>query len=252
MRRASWPAASKRAGMGTKGLRLAWPASASTLPLPLPERGLARVWPRPWWAQKGLGSEPAWMTAPQRLPTSVALSKATLPGTPPMDSDTSLGPSQAHSGVSPQKAWEAPTSGWGELAAGHLPLVTAPLALWSASPRPARHSPGRHSSSGRPRRSRRSLSPAVSRPRALTQRWAVGYGPVWPASPLSLAKTLAAACPCLRHVSASSSSRLSMVALKGSSVGLDGPRPCGSLGGGSPTSRYLLAVGSETSRVLAI
>lgn len=83
MRRASWPAASKRAGMGTKGLRLAWPASASTLPLPLPERGLARVWPRPWWAQKGLGSEPAWMTAPKRLPTSVALSKATLPGTPP-------------------------------------------------------------------------------------------------------------------------------------------------------------------------
>lgn len=41
--------------------------------------------------------------SPTRLPTPVALSKTSLGGTPPQNSNTALRPSQTHSEVSPQK-----------------------------------------------------------------------------------------------------------------------------------------------------
>lgn len=45
--------------------------------------------------------------SPIRLPTPVALSKTSLAGTPPQNSNTAPRPSQTHSEVSPQKHCEA-------------------------------------------------------------------------------------------------------------------------------------------------
>ena len=108
-------ATSWKDGTGTEG-SLPWqPTLFSTLPLSFPEQGLARAWSSPWCAAKRRKGSETLTVSPTRRPTSVALSKTALLGTPPMDSRTLRSPWQTHSAVSPQKTCVRPTSGCGKL-----------------------------------------------------------------------------------------------------------------------------------------
>jgi hypothetical protein len=124
-------ATSWRDGTGTEG-SLPWqPALSSTLPLSLPEWGLARAWPGPQCAAKRRKGPETLTVSPTRRPTSVASSRTALRGTPPMSSRTLRGPWQTHSASSPQKAWASPTLECGRVMARHLPPVVAPRATSS-------------------------------------------------------------------------------------------------------------------------
>ena len=103
-----------------------------------------------------------------RLPTSVALSKTALLGTPPTNSKTLRRPWQTHSDVSPQNTWVSPTLACGKLTVRYLPRRVTPLTLKSASPKSTWHSPGSHESCRYPRASLASRSSAICAFRRLT------------------------------------------------------------------------------------
>ena len=100
--------------------------------------------------------------APTLLPTSVALSKTALLGTPPTNSKTLSSPWQTHSDVSPQKTCVSPTLECGKVTVRYLPLVSTPRTLKSASPKSTCTSPGSQLRARKPSASLRSRSRAIS------------------------------------------------------------------------------------------
>ena len=179
--RASW-----NDGTGTNRFLLRQPTLFSTLPFSLPEQGLAKAWSSPQRAAKRRKGPDVLASPPTRPPTSAALSKAALPGTPPTNPRTLRGPWQTHSAVSPRKTWVSPTLECGKVTVRYLPLVTTPRTLESASPKSTWTSPGGHLGVRNPSASLRSRSRAISSRRRLAWRRAVGRLPAWPSSSRSL------------------------------------------------------------------
>lgn len=160
--RASW-----NDGTGTNRFLLWQPTLFSTLPFSLPEQRLAKAWSSPWWAVRRRKSSDVLTSPPTRPPTSAALSKTALLGTPPTNSKTLRSPLQAHSAVSPQKTWVSPTLECGKVIVRYLSLATTPRTLKSASPKSTWTSPGSHLSVRNPSASLRSRSRAISSRRRL-------------------------------------------------------------------------------------